>query len=626
MNFKEKLSPNGQLYTYVSNSDFDWNTEVANLELISAICRLNALTMIQYAGSGHIGSSFSVIDLILAVKAHISNNLLRDKSLYFSSKGHDAPGLYAVEHASRSLQDKSIFELRRLGGLPGHPEIGIVGVPTNTGSLGMGISKAKGFIYGKKLLNEDSPNVYVILGDGELQEGQIWESMATAGRDSLDGLTVIVDANGIQSDTWVHKTSPLGDLEKRVQSYGWEYIDCDGHDFKDLSEVLKRSTAGRPKFIYAKTIKGFGVKSFQEFHPDGKFYQFHSGAIPLDEYTNAVEELKFLINYPEKRTEKYKSVDIHKLNVDRDFLPKKRADNLIENWSEILVEACKMNPKLLIFDADLTYDTGTYKVKNDLPNQYIQCGIAEQDMVSTAGTAALSGALPIVHSFASFLTTRAFEQIFNNSTENSQIIYMGFLAGLLPSAPGHSHQAVTDLTLMKVIPNMKVFEPACKKELGISFLKALEHKGPSYIRIGSFETAIESLPQSDENVLNIRIKGKDLLIISSGPTGVNIAYKAAKLLNSNNQISMASRYEFSKALTLNDLDFIKQHSSVLVIENHLPYLGTYEELLTLKSFGHLDKIQIKRAGLCEVPKNGQADEVLRFHKLSPEDIAKSLSD
>ncbi len=179
---------------------------------------------------------------------------------------------------------------------------------------------------------------------------------------------------------------------------------------------------------------------------------------------------------------------------------------------------------------------------------------------------------------------------------------------------------------MKVIPNMKVFEPACKKELGISFLKALEHKGPSYIRIGSFETAIESLPQSDENVLNIRIKGKDLLIISSGPTGVNIAYKAAKLLNSNNQISMASRYEFSKALTLNDLDFIKQHSSVLVIENHLPYLGTYEELLTLKSFGHLDKIQIKRAGLCEVPKNGQADEVLRFHKLSPEDIAKSLSD
>ncbi|HXK18058.1 MAG TPA: 1-deoxy-D-xylulose-5-phosphate synthase N-terminal domain-containing protein, partial [Polyangiaceae bacterium] len=188
-------------------------------QLLADACRLNALYMIARAGSGHIGSSFSSLDIVTWL--HLEE-LNRDggRGLYFSSKGHDAPGLYSLLIALEQLPLESIHRLRQLDGLPGHPDVGTAGIVTNTGSLGMGISKAKGFALAQRFLDQPG-RIYVLTGDGELQEGQIWESLISAANLKLHEICAIVDHNKLQSDTFVEKTSSLGDLPAKFQSFDW---------------------------------------------------------------------------------------------------------------------------------------------------------------------------------------------------------------------------------------------------------------------------------------------------------------------------------------------------------------------------------------------------------------------
>ena len=154
--------------------------------------------------------------------------------LYFSSKGHDAPGLYSVLIALGKLPFDKLHGLRRLGGLPGHPDVGVPGMVINSGSLGMGISKAKGMVRADRLKGHKR-HYYVLTGDGELQEGQIWESLISAANAGMGEITAIVDHNKLQSDYRVSQTSDLGDLEAKFRSFGWHVERCDGHDLDEFS-------------------------------------------------------------------------------------------------------------------------------------------------------------------------------------------------------------------------------------------------------------------------------------------------------------------------------------------------------------------------------------------------------
>src|SRR5438128_3795777 len=197
-------------------------------------CRLNALYMIERAGSGHPGTTFSSLDIV----SWLHLEVLRADDRYFSSKGHDVPGLYAVLAALGRIDFDLIHRLRRLDGLPGHPDVAATpGVVTSTGSLGMGVSKARGFVLADRLAGR-SGRVFVLTGDGELQEGQFWESLQPTANRVLHEITVIVDRNEVQSDTWVSEVSDLGDLEAKLRSFGWAVARCDGHDFRSLAATL----------------------------------------------------------------------------------------------------------------------------------------------------------------------------------------------------------------------------------------------------------------------------------------------------------------------------------------------------------------------------------------------------
>ena len=189
----------GTLY-YVPFQEFDRilglsTSATEKTGIFAAFCRINTLYMIARAGSGHIGSSFSSLDimswlLVNEVRTPSKDYFDSPRDIFFSSKGHDAPGLYNVFIGMGRLDFNLIHTLRKMGGLPGHPDISTPNIVTNTGSLGMGVSKAKGMIFANRLLKLTG-NVYVLTGDGELQEGQFWESLVSAVNHKMHELVVI---------------------------------------------------------------------------------------------------------------------------------------------------------------------------------------------------------------------------------------------------------------------------------------------------------------------------------------------------------------------------------------------------------------------------------------------------
>lgn len=253
--------------------------------------RRDVIEMLYMAGSGHPGGSLSVADILVSLynRIHVDPEKpdLMDRDRVVLSKGHAAPALYAVL-AEHGYFSRDLFKrLRKLGGrLQGHPDMNKTpGVDVCTGSLGLGMSTACGIALAGKVRKLDY-RVYAVLGDGELQEGIVWEAFTAAVHHRLDNLTVIVDQNGLQIDGPVDEVMGLRSLEDKFRDYGFKVAVVNGHDFKELDEALSVRKEGVPICILAKTTKGKGV-SFMENQVG-----WHGQKVTKDDYRRAMEELK----------------------------------------------------------------------------------------------------------------------------------------------------------------------------------------------------------------------------------------------------------------------------------------------------------------------------------------------
>ena len=584
--------------------------------------------MIARAGSGHIGGSFSALD----ISSWLLLEEVTDNDVYFSSKGHDAPGYYSAMMGMGKLEFDLIHKLRKIDGLPGHPDIHIPGIVTNTGSLGMGVSKAKGMVLANRLAKRDG-RVFVMTGDGELQEGQFWESLVSAVNFGLHEITVIIDHNKLQSDTFVKNVSDLGDLEAKLKAFGWRVERCDGNDISELAAVL-RSFKGekRPQVIIADTIKGKGV-SFMEhtsLDSDVDMYKFHSGAPDSNSYQIATQEImsRLVLHMNEAGVA---LVEAEPIESPAAVAPASDPQKLIPAYSKALIEQADKHSNLVALDADLILDTGLIPFREKYPDRFIECGIAEQDMVSMAGGMALNGLIPIVHSFACFLSSRPNEQIYNNATEETKIVYVGSLAGVLPGGPGHSHQAVRDIASLSAIPGMTIVEPSCETEVGLLLDWCVnEAVGSSYMRLVSLPWDIPyQLPDDYKPVEGkgiTLIEGNDIAIISSGPVMLSAAVEVANQLSKEDGISV-------KVINLPwlnkvDGDWLQQVLSdcgnVLVIDNHY-HVGAQSDLIarSLADNGLLD-IKYQSMGVENIPKSGTNPQVLDDVKLDIDSICNMI--
>lgn len=599
--------------------------------ILADIFRINTLYMIQKAGSGHIGSSFSSIDIVTWLWTQEMRNPNEsnkgNSDIYFSSKGHDVPALYSVLIGLGKLNFEMIHKLRRLGGLPGHPDIVTPYIMTNTGPLGMGISKAIGIAIARRLEGK-SGRVFVICGDGELQEGAFWESLQPAANGKFGEITIIVDYNKIQSDTWVSDTSKLGDLQAKFKAFGWEVARRDGHDFKKLDTVLKRfrKIKSKPKILIADTVKGKGVSFMEKMASDG-LYKFHSGAPSIQYYQLAFAELVARVN---KQLSKLglASLKFEEAEFELRIVPE-NTQKLIAAYGDELVKLARRNRDIIALDADLVLDTGLIPFKKAYPYRFMECGIAEQHMVSTAGGLALMGKLPIVHSFACFLSTRPNEQIYNNATEKTKIIYVGSLAGLLPGGPGHSHQSVRDISTLGSIPNLTLIEPVSEQETRLALRWAVKDNSEStYIRLVSIPVELPfTLPKNYQlrkgRGVDI-VKGFDALLIGYGPVMLAEAVKASKEL-SGERISLA----VINLPWLNAVDeswlvkIISNYSLIVTLDDHYLKFGQGSIIAQIIARTGV-KLPMISLGLNSTPECGLNQEVLKYHQLDSTSLAKRI--
>lgn len=244
---------------------------LSKLERQARVLRRHVIQMLGEAGSGHPGGSLSAADIMTVLYWHEMNvDPARpdwpDRDRLVLSKGHAAPILYACLAEKGFFPAEDLKRLRKLGShLQGHPDsTKTPGVEVPTGSLGQGLSMANGMALAARMDNKDY-RVYVLLGDGELEEGMVWEAVMTSAHYGLDNLVAIVDNNSLQIDGDVREVMGIGNLAQRFRSFGWGALEIDGHDYSQIITALRmaRGTKGRPTVIVAQTVKGKGV-SFME--------------------------------------------------------------------------------------------------------------------------------------------------------------------------------------------------------------------------------------------------------------------------------------------------------------------------------------------------------------------------
>jgi transketolase len=424
-------------------------------ELAEAL-RINALYMVQKIGKGHLGTSLSSMEAIVATR-----HLMGPEDIFISSKGHDAVAQYAALVAYGFLDEEAIHTFRAEGGLPGHPTVDIPGVRANTGSLGMGLSKALGFG-----INSDR-TVFVLLGDGEMMEGQNWEAALAISKSGTKNIIAMVDYNGYSQDGLTDLS--YQDIRGMFRAAGWQAVDVpNGNNMDDvihgLDVALDVPNAG-PWVVMMRTKKGSGIEEIEDKGIS------HFGSVK--DYDRAFEDL--LDKLP-LGTE-FETTEYEPIPPDYPPHPSMAAFGLA------VAELMAGDEEIIFVGADTMMDLQVDDLAKLYPGRVFDFGIAEQNAISFASAQALLGKKPIVATYACFIR-RGFEQIYNQVTEDTNVTYVGTMAGELhPSGPGISHQSLDDFQYMNALMPAVTLFPNGAQAIKGQLLEMIRGTGPSYLRL-----------------------------------------------------------------------------------------------------------------------------------------------
>lgn len=634
---------------YVSKSAFDLligkskqfpNRADDILQTVAELIRFNTLLSVARAGTGHLGASLSIVELLTEIyfrsfdmnpKKLTSN----DRDIFILSKGHAAPALYATLAAKGFIDIDDLDRLRRLHGLPGHCDVSTFGIEANTGSLAMGLSKAIGYAIAKKRFNLKG-EVVVIVGDGELQEGQCWEAFLSAVSYNLDNLLVIVDVNEVQTDELTRNIVNYGNLPRVFNGMGFATYISNGQKVKDIYQAIQklRKINNKPKLFYCHTVKGRGV-NYMEYPNVLKNvkdrYIWHNKAPNKVQLEEALSEIFSRI---EKILNAYKLdwdldkalTDIPKEPVQKDI----EGVNLISAFSKAIVDLGEKYKNIVIFDADLEEDCGFIDFHEKFKRRFFEMGIMEQHMVSAACAISRLGYIPVIGSYAAFLTSRANEQIYNLASEGGRALIAGNMAGVIPATPGKSHQGFRDIACMKNIPNITIYQPVSAADvrniLARYFKKELGNI--LYLRLSIAASAVNlATPNAKlkRGSPQIILKGEDALIIGSGPVILGECIKSAEFLFKKG--IKVEIWNHPWIIDFNKESFLaasKRHIPLIIIEDHYIKGGMGESLLSFLQKEGIGFKSIKHIALTKFPETGFREEALASFKIDRFSIIRTI--
>lgn len=469
------------------------------------------------AGSGHSGGTLSIMDIAAALYLHVArldpqNPWWEGRDRIVWSTGHKAPSLYLSMGMAGYFDVKEVATLRKLGSpFQGHPHwLKLPGVEVSTGSLGQGLSIAVGMALGLRLKNSDS-RVFCIMGDGEQQEGQIWEAVMEAGHYGLDNLVGIVDCNRLQIDGWVREVMNVEPLADKYRSFGWEVLDIDGHAMEEIVAAFARAEQikGKPTVILARTVKGKGV-SFME-----DVAGWHGKPPTIEEMHRALKELGLDAQLPvEEMLERARQYQ-QRVDAALEARMPRFSRNYWWNTDELM--RVEMQPtrkgfglalaehgddeRIVCLGADISGSitiSDFYTGHPERKKRWISLGIAEQSAVCVAAGLAREGKIPVFGTYGTFAAGRCLDQIRTTVCYGElNVLIAGAHGGVSVGPDGATHQALEDLFQICSLPNMHAVVPCDIVETK----KATTHllfkiHGPKYIRFAREATPVVTTDQT----------------------------------------------------------------------------------------------------------------------------------
>jgi len=487
--------------------------EVKRLEEIARELRAYNLISIYAGRSGHPGGTLSIIDIVTVLYFHTLNHrpddpCWPDRDRVFWSAGHKAPALYVALARAGYFPIEQAMCLRQLGSpCQGHPNmLELCGVEISSGSLGQGLSVSVGAALAARL-NGKSYRIYTLMGDGEQQEGSIWEAAMAAGHYKLDNLCGVVDRNRLQIDGWTKDVMDIEPIADKYRAFNWHAIEINGHDIAEIAAAFEeaKATKGKPTVIIADTVKGKGV-SFMENQAG-----WHGIAPNKEQFEKAIEELRFPGLTDERLKELLDYAAAHAKRADeraraatpsfsRDYWWNARDDMKVDmeptrmGFGKGLAEIGD-DPRIVTLHADISASIRitAFEEKNpERKDRVFSVGIAEQNMMAVAGGLAKEGKIPVTGTYGVFAAGRAWDQIRTTICYgNLNVKIAGAHGGISVGPDGATHQALEEISLMAILPNMKVIVPADSIETErATKIGILDIVGPVYIRYAREATPI----------------------------------------------------------------------------------------------------------------------------------------
>lgn len=446
------------------------------------------------AGSGHPTSCLSAADLTTVLfdrffSYDLDNplNLFNDRIVF--SKGHAAPLLYTLFGVAGAYPLAELKTLRQFGSVfEGHPVPKFKYADAATGSLGQGLSVGAGLALVAKRESFDN-KVYVLTGDGELAEGQIWEAANLASKQKLDNLVAILDINRLGQSQETMFGHHMDEYIRKFQGFDFEVISINGHDYDQINQAFEtvQRPNGKPYAIIAETFKGHGV-SFIE-NKDG----WHGKALNKEELEKALKELGPIDDKLRFHLRKPKQLKLPRQKSD--FLApiisidKNKEHATRETFGEVLAKLSDQNKDIYALDGDVMNSTFTETFKKDHPERFVECYIAEQNMVSVAVGLARLGKIPIVATFAAFLS-RAADQVRMASISEANIKFVGSHVGVSIGEDGPSQMGLEDISLFGSLPASVILQPCDAISTAKLVPEMVNHNGFAYMRTLRPKTAL----------------------------------------------------------------------------------------------------------------------------------------
>ena len=645
------------------------------LREIAKYLRYFALKMSTKAGSGHPTSSLSAADLMAVLLANHyrydfknPDNIYNDRLIF--SKGHATPLYYAMFAAMGVISLKDLDSYRKFGSsLEGHPTPNFKFAEAATGSLGQGLSVGVGLALSLKAKLKEAeskelpsrftlhasryllPLVYVLLGDGEMAEGNVWEAANIASYYRLDNLVAILDVNRLGQS---QETSLGWDIHKysdRFQSFGWETKVIDGHDYDEIANAFRQVQSSkfkvqnqRPFAIIAKTVKGKGV-SFLE-NKDG----WHGKPVPAEMFEKALQELgevdmkmRWKVEKP-LESSKYHVVSrkqsinnlatnylLHTTYIKGDQIATRKA------YGEALSRIGVQYQNVVSLDGDVKNSTYSEIFKANFPERFFEMFIAEQNMVGTAVGMARLGFIPFVSTFAAFLT-RAFDQIRMASVGGANIKFCGSHAGVSIGEDGPSQMGLEDIAMFRSVFGCSVLYPADAVATDKLVEEMVKIRGMSYIRTTRPATPViydvdeefsigggkihksPKLPKTPKN---------KIIIIAAGITLYEALNAQEELSKEGIEAIVVDCYSIKPIAekTLKDLvthTFKGQtlKGMLITVEDHYFEGGLGDAVLNV--FACDEKVKVYKMAVTKKPRSGKSDELLDFEEISAKAIVKKV--